>query len=643
MKNESSVRPFGASGPAADAFQAFFDMVDAPAALCDLTLKIVTSNGPFEVLCGAKEIDGRSLQDFMDTAGLVVPEDGRGVEVEVACRTGQVVTLSITRRGQTVALVARRLSPMLDSLAAAGRALLEQARVETALLEIGRSVAGATSEEELVATVARGVKGLFPGRAFCVRIVDPRTCHLTSLYAEGRMRDGQRDLFHLRRSMVEKTSLETRGLPVDRVLITTGELPLLFQGSVRGIAAPLVASGQLFGAVNIEYPAGLTADVMTDERILIQLANQVAVAVRNAKLIDELTFMRKYLEELLENANALILVVNRDGKVVVFNHALVMLTGRSKASVLGTDVAQLMPETERLKLLRVFGAAMKGQPVTGVESVLMGQGDREMRVAFSTSAVRSQSGEVEGVMAIGQDLTRMRELERRVIQAEKLASLGQLAASVVHEINNPMTAVSTYADALWRRAQTSPTADPADVDKYKRIVDNSERVLRFTRDLVNYARPAKDKPEDIDLNAVIEKALGFCDHVLRKHGVTIEQHLGEVPGFLAVRQNLVQVFVNLITNACHATPSGGKVTVSTAVEANMAVVTVADTGSGIAVETQARIFEPFFTTKPDGKGTGLGLSIVQGIIENHGGSISVNSEVGKGTTFTIRMPMLQRV
>jgi PAS domain S-box-containing protein len=643
MKTEANVRPFGVTGAAADAFQAFFDMVDAPAALCDLALNIVTSNGPFEVLCGAKEIAGRSLHDFMDTAGLLVPEDGRGVEVEVACKTGQLVTLSITRRGQTVALVARRLSPMLDSLAAAGRALLEQARVETALLEIGRSVAGATSEEELVATVARGVKGLFPGRAFCVRIVDPRTCSLTSLYAEGRMREGQRDLFHLRRSMVEKTSLETRGLPADRVLITTGELPLLFQGSVRGIAAPLVASGQLFGAVNIEYPAGLTADVMTDERILIQLANQVAVAVRNAKLIDELTFMRKYLEELLENANALILVVNRDGKVVVFNHALVKLTGRAKATVLGTEVAQLMPESERLKLLRVFGAAMKGQPVTGVESVLLGQGDREMRVAFSTSAVMSQSGEVEGVMAIGQDLTRMRELERRVIQAEKLASLGQLAASVVHEINNPMTAVSTYADALWRRSQHSPTADPADVDKYKRIVDNSERVLRFTRDLVNYARPAQDKPEDIDLNAVIEKALGFCDHVLRKHGVTIEQKLGEVPGFLAVRQNLVQVFVNLVTNACHATPAGGKVTVSTSTADSMAVVTVTDTGSGIAAETQARIFEPFFTTKPDGKGTGLGLSIVQGIIENHGGSITVQSEVGNGTTFTIRMPMLQRV
>ncbi|MFT3710618.1 MAG: ATP-binding protein [Archangium sp.] len=641
MKSETSPITPLATGPGDDAFEAFFELVDAPAALCDVGFTILKANAPFEVLCGSKDITGRSMLEYVEPPTLKVPEEGRSEEIDVTCKTGQLVALTITRRGRNVAIIARRLSPMLDSLAAAGRALLEQARVETALLEIGRNVAGATSEEELVATVARGVKGLFPGRAFCVRIVDPRTCHLTSLYAEGRMRDGQRDLFHLRRSMVEKTHLETRGLPADRVTITNGELPLLFQGSVRGIAAPLVASGQLFGAVNIEYPAGLTADVMTDERILIQLANQVAVAVRNAKLIDELTFMRKYLEELLENANALILVVNREGRVVVFNHALAALTGRAKAEVLGTDITLLMPESERMKLLRVFGAALKGQPVSGVESALLGKGDREIRIAFSTSAVLSQSGEVEGVMAIGQDLTRMRELERRVIQAEKLASLGQLAASVVHEINNPMTAVSTYADALWRRAQHSPTADPADVDKYKRIIDNSERVLRFTRDLVSYARPAHDKPENIELNQVLEKAFGFCDHVLVKHGVKLERALGTVPPFLAVRQNLVQVFVNLITNACHATPSGGSITVTTAVDGDSARITVSDTGSGIAPETQARIFEPFFTTKPDGKGTGLGLSIVQGIIENHGGSIGVQSEVGKGTTFTLKLPMFK--
>ncbi|MBM4781729.1 MAG: PAS domain S-box protein, partial [Archangiaceae bacterium] len=530
MKSETSpVRPFESAGPAADAFQAFFDMVDAPAALCDLTLVVLTANSPFEVLAGQKSLVGRPLAECLGTAPIAAPEEERPVDLDVVLKTGQHVTLTVSRRGQTVAVVARRLSPMLDSLAAAGRALIEQARVESQLLEIGRNVAGSTGEEELVATVARGVKGLFPGRTFVVRIVDPRTCALTSLYAEGRLRDGSRDVFHLRRSMVEKTHLETGHLPKDKVVVTTQELPLVFTGSVRGIAAPLVASGQLVGAINVEYPPGLTADIVADERILIQLANQVAVAVRNAKLIDELTFVRKYLEELIENGNALIVVTNREGKVVVFNRALTQLTGLSKAEVLGRDLNELVPPAMRLNLIRVFNDALVGQAQSAFETTLLTKDGREARVTLASSAVVSQTGDIEGVIAIGQDLSRMRDLEKRVVQAEKLASLGQLAASVVHEINNPMTAVATYADALLSRASTSLTADPNDVSKYRKIVENTDRVLRFTRDLVSYARPAQDTPEEVDLNATIERAVGFCEHVLQKHGVTLETEFGEVP------------------------------------------------------------------------------------------------------------------
>jgi two-component system NtrC family sensor kinase len=642
MKSETSqVRPFESAGPAADAFQAFFDMVDAPAALCDLSLVVLTANSPFEVLAGQKSLVGRPLAECLGAAPIAAPEEERPVDLDVVLKTGQHVTLTVSRRGQTVAVVARRLSPMLDSLAAAGRALIEQARVESQLLEIGRNVAGSTGEEELVATVARGVKGLFPGRTFVVRIVDPRTCALTSLYAEGRLRDGSRDVFHLRRSMVEKTHLETGHLPKDKVVVTTGELPLVFTGSVRGIAAPLVASGQLVGAINVEYPPGLTADIVADERILIQLANQVAVAVRNAKLIDELTFVRKYLEELIENGNALIVVTNREGKVVVFNRALTQLTGLSKAEVLGRDLNELVPPAMRLNVIRVFNEALVGQAQSAFETTLLTKDGREARVTLASSAVVSQTGDIEGVIAIGQDLSRMRDLEKRVVQAEKLASLGQLAASVVHEINNPMTAVATYADALLSRASTSLTADPNDVTKYRKIVENTDRVLRFTRDLVSYARPAQDTPEEVDLNATIERAVGFCDHVLHKHGVTLETELGEVPRFLAVRQNLVQVFINLITNACHATPSGGRIVITTRTLDAQVQIELRDTGAGIPADVKARIFEPFFTTKPDGKGTGLGLSIVQGIIENHGGRISVESDPGKGSAFRIVLPMVR--
>ncbi|MBX7099646.1 MAG: PAS domain S-box protein [Myxococcaceae bacterium] len=640
MTTDSSARPFLVTGPAADAFQAFFDMIDAPAALCDPQLAVLTANPAFEILCGSKQLEGQRLHDLLDQCPAEAPDEARSEEVEVVCKTGQTVSLTFSRRGQTVAVVARRLNPTLDSLAAAGRALIEQARVESALLELGRQVAGATSEEELVATVARGVKGLFPGRTFCVRITDPRTVALTSLYAEGRLRDGSRDVLWLKQSAVDKTHLEVRSLPAERVKVATGEVPLVFQGSVRGICAPLAASGQLFGVINVEYPPGLTADLLSDERVLIQLANQVSVAVRNAKLIDELTFVRKYLEELLEHANALILVVNRDRKVVVFNRALSNLTGLTKQEVLGKDLLEFLPDSERLKVTRVVSASLRGEQVSGFETQVVARAGGEVRVAFASSATFTQQGEIEGVIAIGQDLTRMRELERRVVQAEKLASLGQLAASVVHEINNPMTAVSTYADALLKRSLMNPGADQGDVEKFRRINEHAERVLRFTRDLVSYARPASDRAELTDLNQTVERGLGFCEHVVTKHHVTLERQLGPVPQFLAVRQNIIQVLVNLVTNAAHASTDGGRVVVSTRVDGDRALLQVSDNGSGMPPDVLARIFEPFFTTKPDGKGTGLGLSIVQGIVERHGGTIGVESAVGRGTVFSVRLPLV---
>ena len=139
---------------------------------------------------------------------------------------------------------------------------------------------------------------------------------------------------------------------------------------------------------------------------------------------------------------------------------------------------------------------------------------------------------------------------------------------------------------------------------------------------------------------LLDLAAGFCDHVLSQHGITVERDYQEVPKVAGVKGNLVQVFVNLITNACHAMDPGGLVELTTAVEGNTAIVRVRDTGTGISPEVRAKIFDPFFTTKADGKGTGLGLSIVQGIVENHGGDIRVESEQGKGTTFHLRFPLL---
>jgi two-component system NtrC family sensor kinase len=625
-------------GPMAESFQAFFEALDAPAAMCDPGLRLLAVNEAFRRFCAEHHV---SVDDVARAlSGACVPSDGASCDVELLADSDLAgVVLTLSRRGDVVAVRARNEPELArNRLVVAEKALLEQARTESVLLDLGRSVAEAGGEEELVAAVARGVKELFPGRSFCIRITDARTGGLTSLYAEGRLKEGAHEPLALLQRAVDKTNLAPASLPPGRVTVLS-EVPLLFQGSTHGVSAPLVASGQLFGAVNMEYPEGFEADVQHDERVLLQLANQVAVAVKNAKLIDELTFVRKYLEDLLEKANALILVASRDKQVVVFNQALSALTGFRKEDVLGKDLFWLVPESEHLRLTQVIAAAMRGESVNSFETRLLARDGGEVRVSFATSSMLTQHGEVEGVIAIGQDITVVKELEKRIIHAEKLASIGQLAASVVHEINNPMTAVATYADALLQRSRLTPGANPADQEKLRKILESSHRILRFTRDLVSYARPAQDKPERVQLNAVVDMAVGFCEHVVAQARVSVHREYSELPPLSAVRANLVQVFVNLITNACHAMQPGGSVFLSTGRDGQDAVVTVRDTGTGIDPKHLQRIFEPFFTTKPEGKGTGLGLSICQGIIENHGGRLTVQSAMGSGTTFTVRLPL----
>ncbi|MHA7634407.1 ATP-binding protein [Corallococcus sp. M7] len=637
MKSEvRAVRPPGNLAP--DAFQAFFDALDEPAAVCDVSLRIAAANPAMRRFCAMHDISVDVVAEALASA--VAPEDGQSHEIDLVLQSGTSLVLTLSRRSDTVAVRARVDTEVISGrLVVAERALLEQARTEGVLLDLGRSVAEAGGEEELVAAVARGVKELFPGRAFCIRIVDARTGGLTSLYAEGRLKEGAHEPLVLFQRSVEKTNLTQTALPQGRVTISE-EVPLLFHGSTRAVSAPLVASGQLFGAINMEYPEGLDADPAHDERVLLQLASQVAVAVKNAKLIDELTFVRKYLEELLEKANALILVVNRDKQVVVFNQALSALTGLTKEQVLGRDLSSLVADSEQLRLVPVLAAAMRGESVNNFETRLLTRDGGEVRVSFATSSMQTQPGEVEGVIAIGQDVTVVKELEKRIIHAEKLASIGQLAASVVHEINNPMTAVATYADALLQRSRMTPGANPADQEKLKKILESSHRILRFTRDLVSYARPAQDRPERVSLNAVVDMAVGFCEHVVSQARVSVQrEYASDVPPLAAVRANLVQVFVNLITNACHAMQPGGLVFLTTLQEGTEAVVRVRDTGTGIEPRNLSRIFEPFFTTKPEGRGTGLGLSICQGIVENHGGRLTVESTMGQGTTFTVRLPL----
>jgi signal transduction histidine kinase len=225
------------------------------------------------------------------------------------------------------------------------------------------------------------------------------------------------------------------------------------------------------------------------------------------------------------------------------------------------------------------------------------------------------------------DSQNLRVVTTQLVQAEKLASLGQLAAGIVHELNNPLTSIIAYADVMARRLE-SVGASADDIERAHRINDSAGRMLRFTRELVAYARPTAEPARPVDIHGVIDQAVSFCEHVVDRVGATIERRYGTgVPMVRGKEAELAQVFVNLVTNASDAIRDGGTaagrivVTTSPTVLGDGVVIAIEDNGPGISTEHLSQVFVPFFTTKPDGKGTGLGLSIVRNIVENHDGSI----------------------
>jgi PAS domain S-box-containing protein len=396
-----------------------------------------------------------------------------------------------------------------------------------------------------------------------------------------------------------------------------------------------VVGGSLFGVLSLEYARGAPGDPAGDGALLKQVANQAALGIRNLRSVEELTFLKTYLEELIENANALILVVNRERRIMVFNRALARLTAWKREEALGEDLFRLVPDTERERTERVLGRSLEGEPVTGFETRILLKSGGEAQVAFNTAPIAGHGGEVEGVIAIGHDLTALRLLEERAEHYQKLASFGRLAAGIVHELNNPLTAIVSYSDALLQKHRWGGL-DGADQEKLRRIKEAGERIDRFSRDLITYARPSADRVERIDVGALMEQAAAMCEPVLRAASARLQRRMQPTPPIAGVRGSLLQVFVNLVTNGAQALRGGGTITLGLSSDGKTVVAQVGDDGDGMPPEVKSRIFEPFFTTRPDG--TGLGLPIVQGIVVRHGGTITVDSVPGAGTTFTVVLP-----
>jgi PAS domain S-box-containing protein len=433
------------------------------------------------------------------------------------------------------------------------------------------------------------------------------------------------------------------GVTVPSVRIVERAEPIV-RGTSEAIDVIAADGGQPIAIVTLE--SNDAARLRPLEPVLALFAEKLGAAIGRLRVSQNEEFLRRYLQEMFEHARGPIIAIAPDRTVRAVNRPALALIEAPLEAVLGKDlVAILRSEEHRERVGATFEAVLAGRSTASFELRITKRDGSITRTRWNTATILDTDGTVGAIVAMGEDLSDVQRLELQILHAEKLATLGQLAAGVLHELNNPLTSITVYSEYLLGKGKRGG-ADPSDLDTLGRIVESAARMTKFTRDLVTYARPSSETAAKVSMIEVLEQSLGFCEHVLDEAGVLVERsYAQDLAPIEAVRGQLHQIFVNLITNASQAMandPRRGAIDaprpkLSVAVEGKSVegrpdtlVVRISDNGPGIPAENLARIFEPFFTTKGEGKGTGLGLSIVRNLVEQHGGTISVESRTEAG-------------
>jgi PAS domain S-box-containing protein len=396
-----------------------------------------------------------------------------------------------------------------------------------------------------------------------------------------------------------------------------------------------------------------TFNYMTNDLQVQQAALQAANDELDAQL-KEVSKLERYNARILEAMTNGLITLNMDGRIVKWNDMAARITGYHVGEVEGRLCQELFASSP--SFVRILLDGIQRQVVCWDRSVSFVRPDgHEVPLEINTSLLEDETGQTTGLLGIFRDLSLVRELEQRLRRADRLAAVGRMAATVAHEIKNPLVALKTFVDMVPRRAK-----DPAFIARFRDIVPKEvDRVNAIMEDLLDLSRPPRLSPRPLHVEEVIRRCIALHEHQAAERGITLVEELA--PNLAQVRADpeyLLRALGNLTINAIQAMSAGGTLTVRSGsrepwqptptaktlqgdlVAANATQpfvwISVTDTGTGMTPEQLDSLFTPFFTTKE--KGTGLGLALTHKIIEEHQGYLHVESQFGVGSTFTILLP-----
>ncbi len=384
--------------------------------------------------------------------------------------------------------------------------------------------------------------------------------------------------------------------------------------------------------------------------VIQAFGHQISAALSNASLFEQVLRSEQLYADLYDHSPDMYHTVDRDGVVLSCNATESRLLGIPKQQIVGRPVLNLYPPSQhrqvRENLEKIF---QFDQELGGFEEQIVRNDGTLIDVSVNTSLIRDSDGVPRAARMVLRDITEKKRLEEKILQAQKIDSIGNLAGGIAHDFNNILTAILSSASIMRRRMDED--------QRWLKYVDlietTSRRGAAVTRQLLTFARKSNPHVERIDVNSAIEQTLRLFE-VTCPRSIHIKRELAPVPLMTEADEGqLQQAFLNLCLNARDAMPDGGILVIRSSgvsvgqeeareltrgITGEFVEVSFTDSGLGIPLEHINRIYEPFFTTKEQGKGTGLGLSVVYGVIGSHNGHISVSSEVNSGTVFTVLLP-----